>query len=196
MTQLYEIKMNLSPNQKKNLASAYHQRETILLRLTKDSLSGNDILYVPQNIVKRLLKSRQLNKGMDIKLSKTNIRKQVGSGIFSALMPVARSVLPTIGKTLGLSALAGLASEGASKLVKKITAKGQQTGAFMIPRNKIAQLIAYKHLLTAKQKQDILNALQTGGNVPIKPTKVQIGSGLGTILASIGIPIATDLVKN
>ena len=77
MTQLYEIKVSLSPNQKKNLSNAYHKRETIVLRLTKDSLSGNDTLYVPQNIVKRLEKNRKLKKGMDIKLSKTNIRKQV-----------------------------------------------------------------------------------------------------------------------
>ena len=47
MTQLYEIKVSLSPNQKKNLSNAYHKRETIVLRLTKDSLSGNDTLYVP-----------------------------------------------------------------------------------------------------------------------------------------------------
>ena len=42
MTQLYEIKVSLSQNQKKNLSKAYHKRETIVLRLTKDSLSGND----------------------------------------------------------------------------------------------------------------------------------------------------------
>ena len=46
MTQLYEIKVSLSPNQKKNLSNAYHKRETIVLRLTKDSLSGNDTLFV------------------------------------------------------------------------------------------------------------------------------------------------------
>ena len=33
-------------------------------------------------------------------------------------MPVLRTVAPTVGKTLGLSALAGLAREGASQLVK------------------------------------------------------------------------------
>ena len=53
---------------------------------------------------------------MDIKLAKTNIRKQVGD-IF--LM----SILPTIGKTIGLAALSGLASTGASQLMKKITKK-------------------------------------------------------------------------
>ena len=51
---------------------------------------------------------------MEINLSKTNIRKQTGAGWLSALMPIVRQALPTIGKTLVLSALAGLASEGAN----------------------------------------------------------------------------------
>ena len=42
VTQLYEINVKLSENQKKNLSNAYHKRETMVLRLTKDSLSGND----------------------------------------------------------------------------------------------------------------------------------------------------------
>ena len=77
MTQLYEIKVSLSPNQKNNISDAYHKKETIVMRLTKDSLKGNDTLYVPAMVKKRLEKNRKLNKGMDIKLVKTNIRKQV-----------------------------------------------------------------------------------------------------------------------
>ena len=195
MTQLFEIKVSLSPNQKKNLSNAYHKRETIILRLTKDSLSGNDTLYVPQNIVKRLNKNRKLRKGMDIKLAKTNIRKQVGGSLLSTVLSLGRTFAPTIAKTIGLSALAGLASEGASQIVKKISGKGLQTGGFLIPQNKINQLIAYKHLLTTKQKQDILNALQTGSGVHIKPTKVQTGGFLGTLLASIGVPLALEAIK-
>jgi len=61
MTQFYAIKVNLSPNQKKNLASAFYKRETIVLRLSKDALTGNDILYVPSNIVKRLKKKKTGN---------------------------------------------------------------------------------------------------------------------------------------
>ena len=53
MTQLFEIKVNLSENQKKNLSAAYHKRETIVLRLTKNSLRGNDTLYVPAMVKKR-----------------------------------------------------------------------------------------------------------------------------------------------
>ena len=91
--------------------------------------------------------------------------------------------------------MAGLASEGASQIVKKISGKGVQTGGFLIPQNKIDQLKAYKHLLTTKQKKDILNALQTGSGVHIKPTKVQTGGFLGTLLASIGVPLAIEAIK-
>ena len=195
MTQLYEIKVSLSPNQKKNLSNAYHKRETIILRLTKDSLSGNDTLYVPSNVVKRLRNNQKLRKGMDIKLAKTNIRKQVGGSLLTSILTLGRTLAPTLGKTLGLSALAGLASEGASQVVKKIAGKGIQSGGFLIPQNKINQLIAHKHLLTDKQKRDILNSLQSGGQLVMKPTKSQYGGFLGALLASIGIPLAVEAIK-
>ena len=195
MTQLYEIKVSLSPNQKKNLSNAFHKKETIVLRLTKDSLSGNDTLYVPSNVEKRLRKNQKLKKGMDIKLSKTNIRKQVGGSLLTSILTLGRTLAPTLGKTIGLSALAGLASEGASQVVKKIAGKGLQSGGFLIPQNKIDQLIAYKHLLTDKQKRDILNSIQSGGQLVMKPTKSQYGGFLGTLLASIGIPLAVEAIK-
>ena len=134
-------------------------------------------------------------KGMDIKLAKTNIRKQVGGSLLSSVMTLGRTFAPTIAKTLGLSALGGLASEGASQLVKAISGKGIQSGGFLVPQDKINKLIEYKHLLSTKQKQDILNALQSGGNVHIKPTKTQSGGFLGTLLASIGIPLAIEAIK-
>ena len=64
-----------------------------------------------------------------------------------------------------------------------------------MPQDKIKKLIEYKHLLSTKQKQDILNALQSGSGVRRKPTKTQSGGFLGTLLASIGIPLAIDAVK-
>ena len=189
MTKLFEIKVNLSENQKKNISDAYKKRETIVIRLTNDSLSGSDTLFVPATVKKRLEKNRKENKGMDIKLSKTNIRKQVGGSILTSALSLARAFGPTIAKTLGLSGLAGLASEGASQFVKKISGRGAQKGGFLIPQNKIDKLIANKHLLTVKQKKDILNALQSGSGVVIKPTIKQSGGFLGTLLASIGIPM-------
>ena len=110
-----------------------------------------------------------------------------------------------LAKTLGLSALAGLASEGASQVVKKISGSGQRasrrpqramTGGFLIPQDKIQKLIANKHLLTSKQREQILTALQSGGQVMVKPTAKQSGGALGALLASIGIPLAIEAVKS
>ena len=148
MTQLYEINVKLSENQKKNLSAAYHKKETIVLRLTKDSLTGRDTLYVPAMTKKRLEKNRRLNKGMDIKLAKTNIRKQVGGSLLTSILALGRAFGPTIAKTLGLSALGGLASEGASQLVKKIS------GGFLVPQNKIDKLIA-NNIFYLKNKRKI-----------------------------------------
>jgi len=193
-TQLYEINVTLSENQKTKLSKAFHNRETITLRLKNDALSGSDTLLVPSTIVKRLEKNRAMNKGMEIKLAKTNIRKQVGGSLLSSILSLGRTFGPTLAKTLGLSALAGVASEGASQVVKKISG-GSQTGGFLIPNSKINQLIANKHLLSEKQKRDIINAIQTGSGVHIKPTKKQTGGFLGTLLASIGVPLALEAFK-
>ena len=193
-TELHEINVTLSDFQKMKLSKAFHNRETIKLRLKNDALRGSDTLLVPSTIVKRLEKNRNMNKGMEIKLAKTNIRKQVGGSLLSSILSLGRTFGPTLVKTLGLSALAGAASEGASQVVKKISG-GSQTGGFLIPNSKINQLIANKHLLSDKQKKDILNALHTGSGVHIKPTKKQTGGFLGTLLASIGVPLALEAFK-
>ena len=96
-------------------------------------------------------------------------------------MPLANKGIAPI----ATGALSGLASLG----VDKIFGKGVQQGGFLIPQNKIAQMIAYKHLLSAGQKKDILKALQSGGQLVIKPTRTQQGGFLGTLLASIGVPL-------
>ena len=149
--------------------------------------------------INKLNKARATGKGSDIKILKTQIRKAVrhGGSLFTSLLSLGRAFAPTIAKTLGLSALSGLVSEGTSQIVKTMSGKGMQTGGFLIPQNKINQLIAYKHLLTDRQKRDILNALQTGGQLVIKPTQKQQTKGaiLSTLLASIGIPLAIDAIK-
>ena len=193
-TELYEINVTLSDFQKMKLSKAFHNRETIKLRLKNDALSGSDTLLVPSTIVKRLEKNRNMNKGMEIKLAKTNIRKQVGGSLLSSILSLGRTFGPTLAKTLGLSALAGVASEGASQIVKKISG-GSQTGGFLIPNSKINKLIENKHLLSEKQKRDIINAIKTSSGVHIKPTKKQTGGFLGTLLASIGVPMALEVFK-
>ena len=198
MTTYHPYKVNLSKGQKDKLGRAFKANSALTLRLSAKQTSGNDELMLTANQKKKIAKAAALGKGVEIKISKTQIRKVMkqGGSLFSAIIPLARSLAPTLAKTLGLSALAGLASEGASQVVKKISGKGAMTGGFLIPQNKIQKLIENKHLLTNKQKQDILTALQSGGQVVVKPTKKQSGGLLGTMLASIGIPLVLEMAKN
>ena len=117
--------------------------------------------------------------GSDIKISKTQIRRAVRQGgsfwgslisLGSKLLPMAMPFAKKAIAPLATGALSGLASLGADK----IFGKGQR-GGFLIPIDKIAQLVAYKHLLTTGQKKDILKALQTGNGLVIRPTKTQQG---------------------
>ena len=100
------------------------------------------------------------------------------------MLPYATTAVSKAAPALATGALSALESLG----INKIFGKGQK-GGFLIPQNKIDQLIKHKSLLTKKQKEDIVNALQTGGQVVIKPTPKQSGGFLGTLLASIGIPM-------
>ena len=191
MTELHQISVTLSEGQKRKLSMAYRNREEISLRLSKNALSGSNVLMVPMNTVKRLAKAKTANKGMVITISKNNIRRQTGSGIFSAVMPLLKNVAPTIGKTLGLSALAGLASEGASQIVKKISG-GQM---FQVPNKNLYMLAQMGDLLTKGQIGDLARAHKLGEDLLFKITQKQVGSGIGTFLASIGIPMIIDALK-
>ena len=128
---------------------------------------------------------------MQITITKSNVRKQSGSGIFSAVLPALRAVAPSIGKTLGLSALAGAASEGESQIIKKITG-GQ---LFQIPHKNLGALALAAHLLTGKQRRDLVNADKSKKDMLFRVTPKQVGNGIGSILASIGIPLALDVIK-
>ena len=191
MASLHNISVQLSEGQKRNLARAYQINEEVTLRLTRNCLTGPDTLRVPAQVVKRLQKSRNAGKGMQIKISKANIRKQDGSGILSSLLPVLKSVAPTIGKTLRLSALAGAASEGASQIIKKITG-GQ---LFQVPNKNLSKLAMMSHLLNRGQINDLANAHSLGRDLLFKITQKQVGNRIGTVLASIGIPVVLDALK-
>ena len=104
--------------------------------------------------------------------------------ICSALLPLAKNVLPQILKTAGFSALSGAVSGGIEKAIKG-------KGLFEIPQNKVDRLIKYKDYLTDSQKKQINQALQTGSGISrFRLTKKQQEGGfLGTLVASIGIPL-------
>ena len=191
MTELHKINVKLSEGQKRKLAKAYRDNEEVSIKLAHKNLSGSDTLMVPKNTVNRVAKSKGSGKGVQIKISKANVRKQTGSGILTSLLPVLRNVAPSIGKTMGLSALAGLASEGASQIIKKITG-GQ---IFKVPNEHLFRLAMLSELLNKGQIRDLAKAHKDGSDMLFKITQKQVGNGIGTILASIGLPLIIDAIK-
>ena len=199
MTKYYPYGVSLSKGQLEKLSRAYNNNAAITIRIARNELSSPHELMLTKSRNNKLKKAMSQGTGSDIKISKTQIRKAVrqggsfwgslmslGSKLLPMAMPLAKKAIPP----LATGALSGLASLG----VDKIFGKGQR-GGFLIPQDKIAQLIAYKHLLSTGQKKQILEALQSGGQLVIKPTQKQINGGFLGALASIGIPIAIELAS-
>ena len=181
--------VKLSANQKQKLAKAVSDKSAITLRLTKSDLAGNDMLMLTSTQLKRIKKAINNKTGVDLKISKTQIRSvvQKGGSLWSSLLNLGMKTLPYASKAvpaLATGAIQALGSLG----IDKIFGRGQ-SGGFLIPQDKINQLIQYKDLLTKKQKEQIVNAIHTGGRIIVKPSKRQMGGFLGTLLASIGIPM-------
>ena len=185
--------VNLSDGQKDKLARALSNKSAITIRLTKSDLTGSDDMMLTKTQLKRIKKAMNNSTGVDLKISKTQISHvvQEGGSLWSSLfslgtkaLPYATKAVTKVAPTLATGALQALGSLG----IDKIFGKGQ-TGGFLIPQNKIDQLIKYKDLLTKKQKEQIVSAIHTGGQLVVKPTKTQSGGFLGTLLASIGVPL-------
>ena len=160
-------------------------------------MRGGDELMLTKTQVNKIEKAIQNNTGVDINISKSQIKKSVkqGGSLFSSLAMLGARALPYAAKAAS-KALPALATGAVSALgslgMDKIFGKGQ-SGGFLIPQNKIDQLIQYKDWLTQKQKEQILAAIQSGGQVVINPTVKQRGGFLGSLLASIGIPLALEM---
>ena len=58
MSNLQQIGVNLSQGQKQKLARAYRNNEGVAIRLANHSLSGSDVLMVPANTARKLVKNR------------------------------------------------------------------------------------------------------------------------------------------
>ena len=197
MTKYFEYGVSLSEGQKTNLVKAIQTNSELTLRLKNNQLQGGDELMLTKTQLNKIKKAASNRTGVDIKISKTQIRKSVreGGSLFSSLAMLGAKALPFVTKAAS-KALPALATGAVSALgslgIDKIFGKGM-TGGFLIPKNKIDQLIKYKNLLTKAQKEQSLAAVQSGGQVVINPTVKQRGGFLGSLLASIGIPLAVEL---
>ena len=125
-------------------------------------------------------------------ISKSQIRKaiQKGGSLFSAIMPMLGRVLPYASKIAGpllTRALSGLSSLGVNKLFG--SGQRQAKGGFLIQPGVVTQLMLHIGQFTTVQQKNILKASQAGSGLVLKPTPSQRGGFIGSLLASIGIPL-------
>ena len=145
--------------------------------------------------LKRIQKSLNNGTGADIKISKTQIRKvaKQGGNLFSTLASLGARVLPFAvkGLTKAVPALAtGAVSALGSLGVDKLFGSGMH-----IPNELFPMLPSIAGIFTPKQVDMINKAFQNGNKLVIKPTRKQIDGGFLGALASIGVPLATELVS-
>ena len=79
MSELHKISVNLSDGQRRKLAKAYRDKEEVSIKLAHKNLSGSDTLLVPKNTVNRVAKSKGPGKGVQIKISKANVRNKLAA---------------------------------------------------------------------------------------------------------------------
>ena len=124
MATYLEYHINLSEGQKENLAKAIKTGSELTLRLTNNQLSGRDELMLTKTQVNKVQKAVANKTGVDIKISKTKIRKSVkqGGSLFSSLAMLGAKALPFVTKAaskafpaLATGAVSALGSLGVDK---------------------------------------------------------------------------------
>ena len=181
-TTYHPFKIALTDGQKKKLQKAYVTKTPVNLKVKPDQIGRGDELLLTETQIARLKKRSAAGKGMVIKLRQTQIQNtsQRGGSFFSAMLGLAK---PLIKPALGALASAGL-SFGAEKVLKKIFGKG--FGSKEIELYKLVQK------MTPTQKKEAERYLVSQGFV--QGGSAQYGGFLG-MLASIGVPLALDLVR-
>lgn len=93
MSSTYQLyRLNLSQNQKANLAKAYQNKSEYTLRLSNKQLQGEDKVPLTNSQNKKIQKAELQKKGVEIKISRTQAMK--GGSIFSSLAGLATKALP------------------------------------------------------------------------------------------------------
>jgi len=116
------LKVNISVRQKEKLKRAVETGTQLFLHLSHSDLAGEHTIALPQSQLNKLSKAKEAGKGVNIKMSKTQVRHnmKVHGGILSILGGLASQAIPfitgTVLSALGVAALSSLASTGVQNL--------------------------------------------------------------------------------
>ena len=189
MTDYIEYKVNFTDGQKKKLAKAFQDKYPHTFRLKYEQLQGNFPILLTQRQIKAVQKAKKNKTGIQIKISREQMRSQSQSGGFlgalaglltKTILPVAARIAPKILAPLGVGALSGLASTGVSKILGN--------GMISVANNKRNMITPY---LTPNQKKQLTGT----GVIKLTQKQRQDGGFLGMLAASLGIPLITSLLS-
>ena len=166
MTTYFEDGVNLTDNKKK-LADSINNNCPLTLRLKHLDLAGNDELMLPKSQISKIRKSLANRTGVDLKISKIQIRKiaKHGGNLFTSLASLGARVLKGISKAVPASATGAVSALG-SLGIDKIFGKGMH-----IPKKFYPMLPYIVNELTQSQIDQINKITQSGGRLVIKPTR-------------------------
>ena len=128
MTSYFEYGVNLTDNQKLNLAKSLNNKCPLTLRIKHSNLRGNEELMLTKRQIIKMENSLMNGTGTDIKISKTQIRKiaKQGGNLFTSLSSLGAKVLPYAVKgiskavpALATGAVSALGSLGIDKIIVK-----------------------------------------------------------------------------
>ena len=146
------VKVNISDEQKAKIKNALHSgADSISFRLKPEDFTGDDVLALTQRQINKLTKASELNKGVTIRMSKTQMKHnlKITGGFLPLLAGLAAKALPiltgTVLPALATGALSGLASTGVSKLVGSGLYLKKEGGSYkMVPQGEGLYLKPYR----------------------------------------------------
>ena len=189
--------LNLSDGQKESIVRAYKNKTSLTIRLNKNELVGNDILFLTEAQVNKINKSKLQKKGLQLKLSKNQLiqSKKIEGGLIPlAILPA----LAAIGKIAGAAALSGVVGTSSSMLAKKaidkISGKGldNKSTTIILTNKDISDI---KSIVKELQDNHIINT-DTSSLVSSLLNEKSGGNILTPILMSIISNILPTLSKS
>jgi hypothetical protein len=133
------MNFNLTVKQIKKIQIAKSKNLSVKININKEQFNiGEHTLFLTKSQYNKL--SNMKRKRISLTLSKTQMKHQSG-GWLSAILPIVKSILPTVGKVLGSIGLAG-ATGAVSGLAEKATKGGCIEGiSVLIPKNDVETII-------------------------------------------------------
>ena len=123
MSNYNQVNVNITENQQNKIKESVKAKCAITsIKLRKNDLDGDHVLFLTDAQYKKFQKAKSNNRGITINMGLKQLRHNRKEGgflglILPALAGAARVALPAVGKALGIGALSGLASSGVSKIM-------------------------------------------------------------------------------